>query len=97
MKKKFHATALMMLFSFAGFGVASVMADHPDEIVYQAKNGNVTFNHATHAERLECGKCHQQDPPEKIEINREAAHGPACQDCHKQMQGPVKCAECHVK
>jgi hypothetical protein len=97
MKKIFYSTALLMSFAFAGFGVCNAMADHPGVIVYEAKNGKVTFNHAGHAERLDCAKCHQQDPPEKIEISRETAHSTACQDCHKQMQGPVKCAECHVK
>lgn len=99
MKKKTVCSiiTIMLTFGFAGVGICADKTG-PGLVVYEAKNGNVTFNHATHAERIECAKCHQQDPPEKIKITRETAHAEACRGCHEQMQaGPVKCAECHIK
>jgi hypothetical protein len=99
MKKQIiYSVALMLTFGFAAFGICGSEANGPGVVVYEAKNGNVTFDHAGHAEALECAKCHAEDPPEAIEITRETAHAAACKDCHEQMQaGPVKCAECHIR
>jgi hypothetical protein len=80
-----------------GFGVYGAMAAGPGVVVYEAKNGNVTFDHKTHADRLgDCAQCHEGTPA-KIEVTKDAAHGPVCKDCHAKQAGPTKCAECHKK
>jgi len=69
----------------------------PETVILEAKNGNVTFHHREHQERTDCSSCHQQTPPEKIELNMESAHK-LCRGCHQANgAGPVKCAECHKK
>ncbi|MBW2520101.1 MAG: cytochrome c3 family protein [Deltaproteobacteria bacterium] len=83
---------MMMLLAFVGVNVA--IAD--DVVVYENSKGNVTFNHKEHQDRLgDCAKCHEGEPA-KIEVNKEFAHG-FCKDCHKEMNGPVKCNDCHKK
>jgi c(7)-type cytochrome triheme protein len=97
-KKLIFPAVLMMTLGIAGFGLCGAVADDVGVVVYEAKNGDVTFDHGAHSEMIDCAKCHQEDPPEKIEITRETAHAEACVDCHKEMEaGPVKCAECHVR
>jgi hypothetical protein len=76
----------------------SAIAGPPGVVVYdKPKNGAVTFDHGKHSGKMECAKCHQQTPPEKIEINKDAAHGAACKDCHTAQGGPTKCGDCHQK
>jgi len=67
-----------------------------DEVTYEAKPGNVTFNHKAHGEKLGCEACHQGTPA-KIEVNKDAAHGAVCKDCHKEKNGPTGCKDCHKK
>jgi opacity protein-like surface antigen len=67
-----------------------------DTVVMQAKNGNVTFNHAAHNARLECKVCHPGGKPGKIDINKATAHR-LCKGCHESKQGPTKCGDCHRK
>jgi hypothetical protein len=78
-----------------GYAVAAFAAD---VVVYdKAKNGVVTFNHKAHADKLgDCAKCHEGKPA-KIAINKDAAHGASCKDCHTKMNAPTKCADCHKK
>lgn len=74
-------------------------AARPPEVVsYEASMGTVTFNHANHAGRLDCSKCHTTDPPQKIAINKEVAHA-LCRGCHQQSGGkaPTACTGCHKK
>jgi len=82
-----------------GFATTSAFAAAADVVVYaeKAPNGKVTFNHKEHGTKLgDCAKCHEGTPA-KITINKEAAHGAACKDCHTKMSGPTKCGECHKK
>ena len=62
--------AMLMVLVFVGVGVAFAA----DSVTYETKQGNVTFNHKTHQEKLkDCAKCHQE------------MGGPTkCGDCHKK-------------
>ncbi len=62
-----------------------------------AKNGNVTFNHKTHAAQ-KCETCHATPAGGKIEgFGKDKAHA-LCIECHKkEAKGPTKCADCHKK
>ena len=70
--------------------------EHADVVTYENKKGTVTFNHKAHQEKLDdCAKCHEGEPV-KIEVNKVYGHK-SCKSCHKEMNGPTKCNECHVK
>ncbi len=83
---------MIMLVTFASVGVAIAA----DNVVYENKKGNVTFDHKTHSEAMECSKCHEGTPA-KIAIDKASAHKDACKTCHKAMGGPTKCNDCHKK
>lgn len=69
----------------------------PGVIVYQARNGNVTFDHELHIKVASCNQCHQVMPPQKIVLDQASAHK-LCIDCHKEMSaGPATCAGCHIR
>lgn len=59
---KYPATLMVCLSLIVGLG--ALAADAPDKIVFEAKNGNTTYDHATHAEgtafpsKGNCKKCH---------------------------------------
>ncbi|TLM68113.1 MAG: cytochrome C [Deltaproteobacteria bacterium] len=90
MKKLF---VVLMLIAFATSATFAVAAD---SVSYDNKQGKVTFNHKAHGEKLKCDACHQGKPA-KIEVNKDAAHGAVCKDCHKAKGGPTKCGDCHKK
>lgn len=84
----------------------------PKELVFQAKMGNVTFNHAKHVERAkgDCKTCHPKLFPQdaKAPLNFKAGmHKPAeanktaCGACHHAggtaFETKGNCAKCHVK
>jgi predicted CXXCH cytochrome family protein len=78
--------------------VAAHAADAPAApITLNAKNGNVTFAHKTHAS-VKCEVCHATPAGGKIEgFGKDKAHA-LCVECHKkEAKGPAKCAECHKK
>lgn len=84
---------MLMVLVFVGAGVAVAA----DTVVYEAKQGKVTFNHKAHADKLkDCAKCHQGTPA-KIDVTKEGAHKDTCKSCHQQMGGPTKCGDCHKK
>ena len=69
----------------------------PGVVVFQAKNGNVTFDHELHMTAANCNQCHQVMPPEKIVLDQASAHK-LCIECHKEMgAGPVTCTGCHIR
>lgn len=75
--------------------IASVA--QPEVLTYEAMNGNVTFDHPMHAEALSCAKCHENMPPQKINIDKTIAHQ-LCTGCHREMEaGPTACNDCHIK
>jgi len=84
---------IMMLLAFVSVAVATAS----DSVVYENSKGNVTFNHKAHQEKLggDCSKCHQGEPA-KIEVNKDYGHN-VCKACHKEMNGPTKCNDCHKK
>ena len=67
-----------------------------DMVTYENKKGTVTFDHKTHSEKMDCTSCHEGTPA-KIAVDKAAAHGAACKDCHKEKGGPTKCNDCHKK
>jgi len=83
----------------------------PDKIVFNARNGNVTFDHAEHAKlaKNNCTTCHYKLFPQSREaINFKAGmHKTAeaaktfCGGCHNpggpSFETTGNCAKCHVK
>lgn len=84
----------------------------PDKLTFSAKNGNVTFNHATHVKlaKGDCKSCHDKLFKEdaKAPLNFKAAmHKTAetekssCGGCHHPdgaaFETKGNCAKCHVK
>lgn len=88
MKKVFVIVAIVLL--------STLSYAAQDTYVYEAKNGNVTFNHQSHGELMGCSKCHI-DKIVKLEFDKNEAHGAVCKGCHKLESGPVSCKGCHVK
>ena len=83
----------------------------PKEIVFEAKNGNVTFNHAKHLEaaKNDCKVCHPGLFPEskapiafKEGMHKKAEAGKtSCAGCHvaggTSFEVKGNCTKCHVK
>jgi hypothetical protein len=89
MKLGFFAAAILA----AGIAVAADAPAAPSTL--EAKNGNVTFQHKTHA-AVKCETCHGATAG-KIELDKDSGHK-LCVECHKaEAKGPAKCAECHKK
>ena len=83
---------MMMVLAFVGANIVIAA----DIVTYENKKGTVTFNHKAHQEKLDdCAKCHEGEPV-KIEVNKVYGHK-SCKSCHKEMNGPTNCNECHVK
>lgn len=85
---------LIVVVMLVAFAVTVAYA--ADVVTYENKKGNVTFDHKAHSEMMDCAKCHEGEPG-KIEIDRKSAHKDACKSCHKDMGGPTRCNECHIK
>ena len=70
-----------------------------DEIFnFTNKRGTVSFNHSFHQEFNECEACHpifKMEFDDTISIKNEAHL--TCKGCHKKMDGPTKCTDCHKK
>jgi len=85
---------MLMVLVFVSVGVAMAA----DSYTYKASQGAVTFNHKEHADKLkDCAKCHGKEKPAKIVVTKELAHKDQCKQCHQEMNGPVKCGDCHKK
>lgn len=83
----------------------------PDKIVFNAKNGNVTFDHMAHAKRAnnDCKTCHDKlFPQSKEAINFKAgmhktaeAAKASCGACHNpggpSFETKGNCGRCHMK
>jgi hypothetical protein len=89
--KKFIAAVALSLFCLG-------TAQAADVVTFQAKNGNVTFNHKKHADDLkDCKVCHGEGTPAKLTLGKDGAHK-LCKGCHEEKKaGPTKCGECHKK
>jgi len=64
------------------------------EKTFEAKMGNVTFNHQVHKTQ-DCVACHTAINENKG-VDKSFGHK-FCKSCHKTNDGPTKCKECHVK
>ena len=84
---------MMMLLAFVGANIAIAS----DVMTFENSKGTITFDHKAHQEKLagDCTKCHEGTPG-KFEVNKDFGHK-TCKACHKEMNGPTKCAECHKK
>lgn len=85
---------LIIAVMLVAFAITAAYA--ADVVTYESKKGNVTFDHKAHSEKLGCDKCHEGTPA-KIAVDKKAAHGATCKDCHKSDGGPTKCNDCHKK
>ena len=101
--------ALFIAFSFTGLAEEKKAAD---KLVFQAKMGNVTFDHAKHTERAkgDCKVCHDKLWPQdakaplnfKAGMHKVAEKGKtSCATCHvaggASFVSTGNCAKCHVK
>lgn len=79
------------------FAFAAAAVDAPKgPVVLEAKQGKVTFNHASHA-AVKCDHCHKGTPGKIGKMEKDVAHK-LCQECHKaEKKGPQKCVDCHKK
>ena len=84
----------------------------PEKLVFNTKQGNVTFDHSAHAKRAnnDCKVCHdklfQQSAKEPLNF-KAGIHKPAeaakmsCGFCHTpggtSFESKGNCAKCHVK
>lgn len=89
--KKLIAVAALTLF-------AANLALAADVMTLPAKNGNITFNHKAHQEKVgDCKKCHEKAPGKIEGFGKDFAHK-TCKGCHEEKKaGPTKCGECHKK
>ncbi|RMF48345.1 MAG: cytochrome C [Deltaproteobacteria bacterium] len=86
--KKLLVVALLIAF-------AATAAFAADVVTFEAKNGNVTFQHKAHGEKLGCDACHEGTPA-KIAIDKKTAHK-MCKSCHKAKGVSTSCKTCHKK
>jgi c(7)-type cytochrome triheme protein len=107
--------ALFVLIFALGFltlsGLHAQEKKAPEKLVFESKMGNVTFDHAKHAERVkaDCKTCHDKlFPQSKTPLNyKEKMHQVAeagktsCAGCHHTggmaFASKGNCAKCHVK
>lgn len=102
---------LLALNLLAQSGTKPAAAKAPATLVFEAKMGKVTFDHAKHLEREkgDCKACHDKlFPQSKAPLNFAAGmHKPAeakkasCAACHtaggKAFESKGNCNKCHVK
>ncbi len=108
---RYIAVMLVCLLTLTALFLFAQEKKAPATIVFDAKIGNVTFNHAKHVARAanDCKTCHPSVfPQSRAPINFKAGmHKPAeeaktsCATCHVEggKAFPVKgnCQKCHVK
>jgi len=85
---------LLVVCILASFAATAAFA--ADVVTFEAKNGNVTFNHKAHGEKLGCDACHEGTPA-KIEMSKDKAHKQLCKVCHKEKGISTSCKTCHKK
>ena len=102
MKKLF---VLLAVFAVVGLAVFAVAA--PEKVVFEAKNGNVTFEHAKH-EGVDCASCHHTDSYDSCRSCHDGKAASSsklpkgdfhtfCIDCHKGAGMKGMCNECHKR
>jgi c(7)-type cytochrome triheme protein len=82
---------VFVLLAALTFGIAEGADKPPEKLVFEAKTGAVTFDHAKHVERNDCAACHDKlFRQSRGPLNYKAGlHKPA--EAKKQS-----CAGCHV-
>jgi c(7)-type cytochrome triheme protein len=106
------ALCIVSAWIVGGLTVAAQEKKAPATLTFQAKNGNVTFNHAAHVkrEKNDCKVCHdalfQQSAAAPLNF-KAGMHKPAetkhtsCGFCHhpegKAFATGGNCVKCHVK
>ena len=105
------ALLVALLFCFAVIGMQAADDKGPAEIVFETKQGNVTYPHAKHVEAVkgDCKVCHDTlFPQERAELNyKKAMHKTSekdmtsCGSCHRPegaaFESKGNCAKCHEK
>lgn len=94
MRKLFALCTLFFVVVAVGVLFAQTKPVPAKPIVYQAKNGNVAFDHTSHVKAVkgDCKACHDKLFPQdaKAPLNFKAgAHQPA-------IKAKTSCAACHV-
>jgi c(7)-type cytochrome triheme protein len=112
MKRLFIIAAALAVAVGSGRMIAQDAApEAPTTLVFEAKTGNVTFDHGKHVESAggDCETCHDALwPAERVDLGYKAsmhkkaeAEGTSCAACHRP-EGPAfeskaNCKRCHVK
>jgi c(7)-type cytochrome triheme protein len=108
---RLYSLILLALSIAAAFNALLAQKAPPETIVFTAKNGNVTFNHAAHTKRAnnDCQTCHDKlFPQSRAPINFKAglhktaeAAKTSCGGCHTPggpaFESKGNCAKCHAK
>lgn len=104
MKKLFVLLAVLAVVGMAVYAIAA-----PNQVVYEARNGNVTFDHEMHSGTGDCVSCHHNDDGNyscrSCHDGTTASSGKDargefhafCIDCHKESGMRGTCNECHKR
>lgn len=109
--RKVLAVGVALAFLCAVGAIFAEGKEAPKQIVFESKQGNVTFDHTKHAEAVknDCKACHDKIfPQEKAPLNyKEGMHKKAetaktsCAACHvaggTAFETKGNCQKCHVK
>jgi hypothetical protein len=103
MKKRIVAIIITTLFAmpFILYGAGVVTVKKTDTKTYK----RVKLSHELHKSKgiTNCKTCHHKGPVNKSCASSGCHQGPSgtskihqlCKNCHKQRNGPTKCAQCH--
>ena len=114
MSRKLAVIMIAIAIDTAFAASMAIAGDPPAQITIDKgkdKKPGVTFDHAKHAESIDCMKCHHSAASKEEIKSCFACHGAdeaapsvkdafhkSCKDCHKEMgKGPTKCKECHAE
>jgi c(7)-type cytochrome triheme protein len=113
MRKLIASAALLSMIAFVGTLAQTKKAvTPPSKLTFQAKNGNVAYDHAAHLKREkgECKVCHPAQWPQDAKAPlkwRAGMHKPAeaaktsCGACHRAggaaFETKGNCTKCHAK
>ena len=103
MKKLFVLLAVLAVVGMAVYAIAA-----PNEIVFEARNGNVTFDHAAHVATGDCVSCHHDGSTDSCRSCHDGTTASStkdargefhafCIDCHKGAGMRGTCNECHKR
>lgn len=106
-----YVIAFFVALSMLALGVLAQEKKAPDKIVFEAKMGKVTYDHAKHVarEKNNCKVCHDAlFPQSKAPLNFKAAmhktaetNKTSCGFCHRPggqaFETKGNCTKCHVK